>query len=187
MNAQVPNLGELDLLAAAAMWAQYAAARPEAVGLCPVYTVECFGDSPALADALLHEVLHGTKRATSTLAREFLDEGVELPRVGSHWIACDSAGAPRAILRSIELRLGTFADADADFARDEGEDDLSLESWRHEHRKYWRRTEAARSRTWNESDTIVFERFELAWPFPLPELPPQPGRGTPSGRTERRG
>ena len=41
--------------------------------------------------------LHRYRQATSTLTREFLDEGVELPRVGSHWIACDSAGAPRAI------------------------------------------------------------------------------------------
>ena len=73
-------------------------------------------------------------------AREFLDDGESLPRVGSHWIACDGEGAPRIILRSIELRLGTLHDADADFAGDEGEGDRSLEGRRHEHRKYWQRT-----------------------------------------------
>ncbi len=153
----------MDLEAAARMWAAYAKAHPEAVLPCPEYAVERFGDSAELADALLHEVLHGSKRATSTLVVEFLDDGEPLPRVGSHWIACDGAGTPRAILRSIELKLGTFNDVDADFARDEGEDDLSLESWRHEHRRYWQRTEAARGRGWSEAEPIIFERFRVVW------------------------
>ncbi|MFL4474633.1 ASCH domain-containing protein [Paeniglutamicibacter sp. MACA_103] len=146
------------------MWDEYSIAHPEPVRQCPEYTVERFGDSAVLADALLDEVIHGSKRATSTLAREFLDDGQPLPRVGSHWIACDGAGLPRVILKSVELRIGAFDSADADFARDEGEDDRSLESWRHEHRKYWQRTEAARGRTWSEDDEIVFERFLIVWP-----------------------
>lgn len=154
----------VDLEAATRMWVEYSAAHADAVTLCPEYTVERFGDSAALADALLHEVISGSKRATSTLAREFQDDGEPLPRVGSHWIACDGTGTPRVILKSVELRIGTFDSADADFARDEGEDDRSLESWRTEHSKYWRRTEAARGRIWSEEDAIVFERFLLVWP-----------------------
>lgn len=163
MKPEDANASRLDTEAAARMWDSYAAAHPDAVRLCAEYSVERFGDSAELADALLREVIHGSKRATSTLAREFLDDGASLPRVGSHWIACDGEGTPRVILRSIELRLGTFNDADADFARDEGEDDLSLESWRREHRRYWQRTEAARGRSWSEDDPIVFERFRIAW------------------------
>jgi uncharacterized protein YhfF len=154
----------IDREAAALMWAEYSNANPGRVSLCPEYTVERFGDSADLADALLHEVIHGRKRATSTLAREFLDDGQSLPRIGSHWIACDGSGTPRVILKSVEFRIGDFNSADADFARDEGEDDRSLESWRTEHRKYWRRTETARGRTWSEEDEIVFERFVPVWP-----------------------
>jgi uncharacterized protein YhfF len=153
-----------DREAAAAMWAGYAAAHPDAVAATPEHTVEGFGDSAELADALLAHVLEGGKRATSELVAEFVARGEQLPRVGSHWIACDGAGRPRAILRSVELRVGPFGSADAAFAAAEGEDDRSLESWRREHRRYWSRTAAARGAAWSEEDEIVFERFAVVWP-----------------------
>lgn len=132
--------------------------------MCDEYTVEGFGDSAALADQLLGLVLSGRKRATAELAEEFAARGDRLPRVGSHWIACDSTGAPRAILRSTELRLATFDEVDATFAFDEGEDDRSLESWRVEHEKYWRRGCAARGVQWSPELEIVLERFTVVWP-----------------------
>ena len=45
-----------------------------------------------------------------------------------------------------------------------GEDDLSLESWRTQHRIYWERVSAARGAAWSEDDEIVFERFAVVWP-----------------------
>ena len=157
----------VDTAAAGLFWSEYAAACPEAVRLCPEYTVERFGDSPALADELLRAVTEGAKRATSELAREFILAGGSLPRIGSHWIACDGAGVPRMVLRTVELRLGPFSSADEAFARDEGEDDLSLASWQAGHRRYWTRTRARRGQEWTEADEIVFERFRVVWP---PEL-----------------
>lgn len=148
-----------DREAAAEMWAAY----PEAVDACPDHTVEHFGDSARLADELLGLVLSGRKRATSELVADFVARGDGLPRIGSHWIACDGAGVPRAVLRTIELRVGAFASADAAFAADEGEDDLSLASWQREHRRYWTRVTAARGATWSEDQDIVFERFTVAW------------------------
>jgi uncharacterized protein YhfF len=147
-----------DLDAAARMWDAYAAARPQAVAAGPEHTVEHF------ADELLGIVLTGRKRATAELVADFLARGDEVPRIGSHWIACDSTGAPRIVIRSTELRVGPFTSADAAFARDEGEDDLSLESWRTQHRIYWERVSAARGAAWSEDDEIVFERFAVVWP-----------------------
>ncbi|MFF2824210.1 ASCH domain-containing protein [Arthrobacter koreensis] len=146
------------------MWHEYTAAHPEAVAACPEYTVESFGDTRRLADELLGHVLSGRKRATSELAADFLGRGDSLPRIGSHWIACDGTGTPRIVLRTTELRLGPFTSADAAFARDEGEDDLSLESWQREHRRYWTRVSAAQGRQWSEAEDIVFERFTVVWP-----------------------
>jgi uncharacterized protein YhfF len=160
-------LPAVDTAAAGLFWSDYAAACPEAVRICPDYTVERFGDSAALADELLRAVTEGTKRATSELADEFLAAGAGLPRIGSHWIACDATGIPRVILRTVELRLGPFASADEAFARDEGEDDRSLASWQAGHRKYWTRIRARRGMEWTEADEIVFERFRVVWP---PEL-----------------
>ncbi|OUD87550.1 hypothetical protein BC477_06120 [Clavibacter michiganensis subsp. michiganensis] len=37
-------------------------------------------------------MLSGRKRATAELVADFLARGDEVPRIGSHWIACDSTG-----------------------------------------------------------------------------------------------
>lgn len=146
------------------MWQDYCASHPEAVAASPEFTIEHFGDTRRLANELLALVLSGRKRATAELVRDFIARGDQVPRIGSHWIACDGAGTPRIIIRSVELRIGDFTSADAAFAVDEGEDDLSLESWRREHRRYWTRVSAAQGRQWSESDEIVFERFSVVWP-----------------------
>lgn len=159
-----PSPIPLDFEAAARLWDAYAEAHPGRAAAAGEYTVEAFGDSPALADELLSLVLDGRKRATSSDVAGYAAEGEPLPRIGVHWIVCDGAGAPKVILRTTELRLGTFNDADEAFARDEGEDDLSLDSWRREHRRFWQRTAAARGGSWSESDELVFERFEVVWP-----------------------
>lgn len=161
-NAEAPTTPDFE--AAARLWDEYAAAFPEQAAADPEYQVEVFGDGPELADALLELVLTGVKRATSSLVAEYVQEGAQLPRIGSHWIACDGAGVPRAVLRTVQLRLGTFFEADEQFAWEEGEDDRTLQSWRHAHRTFWERTSAAAGRSWSEADEIVFEGFELAWP-----------------------
>jgi uncharacterized protein YhfF len=154
----------VDRDAAFAMWDAYRRARPDCIGLDDVPTVERFGDHSELSDALLELVISGRKRATATLVKEFAADGVPLPRVGSHWIACDASGAPRVILRSTELRLGTISDADEAFAFDEAEDDRSLEAWLVNHRRYWDRVCAALEIEWSDDLEILFERFTVAWP-----------------------
>ncbi|ROR36524.1 uncharacterized protein YhfF [Curtobacterium sp. JUb34] len=152
-----------DLDAATTMWTDYTSTRPREIGDYD-YTVEHFGDTARLADELLRIVLSGGKRATAELVSEFAHRGDPLPRIGSHWIACDSSGTPRIIIRSTALRVGRFDSADAAFAAAEGEDDRSLESWRREHRRYWERTCAARGAVWSDRDEIVFEYFSVVWP-----------------------
>lgn len=153
-----------DTMTATRMWTEYEAARPALAAIGPDYTVEHFGDSAELADELLDLVLSGTKRATAELVSEFLVRDAGLPRIGSHWIACDSTGVPRIVIRTTELRIGDFTTVDEAFAADEGEGDRSLETWRDGHRRYWQRTCAARDAEWSESDEIVFERFQVVWP-----------------------
>ncbi|HEY0215149.1 MAG TPA: ASCH domain-containing protein [Cellulomonas sp.] len=156
--------GPLDTEAAAAMWQEYVHTHPEAVRAGDDHVVDRFGDSVELSDELLGAVRHGAKRATADLADEFAHRGEALPRVGAHWVACDGRGTPRMVLRTVELRIATFREVDADFAFDEGEDDRSLLSWRTQHRIYWERTCAARGVTWSEQDEIVLERFRVVWP-----------------------
>lgn len=158
------DLPPMDTAAAEELWRAYTAAHPDAVAAAPEYTVECFGDSPGLADELLALVLSGRKRATADLAAEFRHRGDRLPRIGSHWIACDGDGAPRIVIRSTEFRIGPSTSVDAAFAFDEGEGDRTLETWTADHRAYWARVAEARGATWVESEDVIFERFAVVWP-----------------------
>ena len=98
----------MDRELAAVLWSAYCAAHPERAVLQDEPAVEAFGDSVELADELLHLVLNGPKRATAGLVADFTAEQEPLPRIGGHWVVCDGSGTPRAVLRTIGLRLERF-------------------------------------------------------------------------------
>jgi uncharacterized protein YhfF len=156
--------GDLDRTEALTMWREYTGARSHPGPPEEEPWVGRFGDSPQLADELLALVLAGTKRATAGLVRDHVAEAEPLPRVGGHWVVCDSRGVPRCVLRTVELRLGPLASVDDAFAWDEGEDDRTRESWLREHERYFRRTQAARDEPWDDDLEVVFERFRVVWP-----------------------
>ena len=154
----------VDRDAAERMWRDYVAAHPGRAAVDDEHPAECFGDSAHLADELLGLVLHGPKRATAGLVADFAAEGEPLPRIGGHWIACDGAGVPRAVLRSHELRIGPVGSVDDAFAYDEGEGDRTRDDWLRGHRGYFTRTCAARGERFTDEHEVVFERFAVAWP-----------------------
>lgn len=154
----------LDLPAAERLWAGYVAAHPALAAAGDEHPVERFGDSAELADELIDLVLHGPKRATAGLVADFALEGEPLPRIGGHWLVCDGAGAPRAVLRSVGLRIGPLDSVDEAFAWDEGEGDRTREDWLRQHRRYFTRTLAARGDVFSEEQEVVFERFLVVWP-----------------------
>ncbi len=93
-----------------------------------------FGDHPALADELLDLVLSGRKTATCWSALD----GQQTCH-GQRSVVCDGSGRPRAILETTSLVSMSFDQVTEDFARKEGEGDLSLAHWRREHRRYFER------------------------------------------------
>ncbi len=121
-----------------------------------------FGDDARLADELLGLVLAGRKTGTSTALVEFDLTGEPLPRVGDVSIVLDSAGDPRALLRTTAVEVLAFDAVGAEHAAAEGEDDLSLASWRREHEVYWRRVLGDEG--FSTGMDVVTERFELVYP-----------------------
>jgi uncharacterized protein YhfF len=145
-----------------AMWQRFCAAT----GADPssLTAADAFGDSPAMADELLALVLEGTKTATAGLVSDYAPAGEPLPAPGTHWIALDGRGAPRCVLRTVEIRLGPLSSVDAAFAWDEGEGDRTRDSWLEGHRRFFVRQAERQGAAFDEErDLVVFERFELAW------------------------
>ena len=110
-----------------------------------------FGDSPTLADELLALVIAGLKTATC-----MTPDDPNLSRPGQRWIVRDGRGRPACVIETTEIAVRRFDEVDAAFAHDEGEGDRSLESWRDNHRTYFRR-----HGTFSEDMTLVCERFQV--------------------------
>ena len=93
-----------------------------------------FGDGPELADELLDLVLSGFKTATCWSVRD----GPQT-KIGQRHVGCDGLGRPRAVLETIMFEQHPFSQVTEDFARKEGEGDLSLPWWRDAHEAYFAR------------------------------------------------
>lgn len=121
-----------------------------------------FGDTPELADELCGLVLSGVKTGTATAMAEFETTDEPVPAVGDLWIVTDGSGQPRALIRTVDVAVVPFDEVSADFAAAEGEDDRTLESWRVEHERYFRRVlgDAA----FSSDMPILTETFELLYP-----------------------
>ena len=127
------------------------------------FEIGAFGDDPAMQDELLALVLSGRKRATCALARHYQGVGLRPARPGDLSLILDGAGHPACVVRTTHVEIRPVRTADAAFARDEGEGDLSLDYWMREHRAYWQREATRDGFQFSDDMDGVFERFELAW------------------------
>lgn len=117
-------------------------------------------DTPELADELAALVVQGRKTATTGLLREYEEDGNPLPQVGEHRYIKDSQGRPVCVVEITEVCVMPFREVDADFARDEGEGDLSLEYWRAAHKKFFADYGGA-----TDDTLLVCERFRVLHVF----------------------
>ena len=83
-----------------------------------------------------------------------------MPTVGEVSVILDGAGVPRCAIRTTEVEIMPFGQVSEDFARAEGEGDLTYEWWRDAHEAYYRR-----EGTWAPGMKVVCERFELVEVF----------------------
>lgn len=122
-----------------------------------------FGDSPALADELLDLVLTGRKSATASLVLEYAEADEPQPRKGDLSILLDGAGEPRAVIRTTQVDVVPFSEVTAEHARLEGEGDRTLDSWRSDHERYWRRSLAGTDHEFDPSLDVICERFSVLY------------------------
>ncbi|MGP3591909.1 ASCH domain-containing protein [Vagococcus sp. WN89Y] len=114
-----------------------------------------FGDSPELANELAELVSKGLKTASCGSLVSYLSEN-NPPSVGSFHIILDGQQKPVCVIRLISLQLMKFSEVTEDFARKEGEGDLSLAYWQNAHRAFF-----SREGTFAEDMELVGEEFRL--------------------------
>ncbi len=127
------------------------------------YEAEGFGDNPALADELGQLVLSGIKTGTCSSVWEYEFEGKPFPQADSVWIVLDGSGQPMCITETTEITFRRYNEVDEEFARSEGEGDLSLQYWREAHKNFFSRTLPSVGREFVEDMPLVCERFKVIY------------------------
>ena len=128
------------------------------------YDVVAFGDDAEMATELAELVVAGIKRATAGLVRQFGPDGEPPPVVGGYVVLLDGAERPRAVWRTIEVRIGPLSSVDERFAWDEGEGERTRDWWLSAHRRFFGRWATAQGFRMHDEIETMFERFEVVWP-----------------------
>ncbi|MEB6377664.1 ASCH domain-containing protein [Leclercia adecarboxylata] len=113
------------------------------------------GDSPALASELADLIAKGLKTATCGSLASYQQEGAA-SRIGGYIIVLDGQDKPACVVRLVSARLMRFCDVTAEFARKEGEGDLSLAYWRKEHQRFF-----TQEGSFSENMQLIAEEFEV--------------------------
>ena len=127
------------------------------------YVAEIWGDNSALADELGTLIVQGVKTGTCSAVWEWEAEGNPIPEEGYITIALDGSGEPLCIVETYEISFRKYNEVDADFARAEGEGDLSLDYWRKAHQQYFTRTLSKIDREFTEDMPLVCEKFRVIY------------------------
>ena len=121
-----------------------------------------FGDSAGMADELLALVLSGRKTATCGALRDYEGDDAEpRPVVGRQDIVLDGLGRDAALIETVEVTIRRFDEIDESFARDEGEGDGTVASWRAMHQIYFERNGG-----FAPEMMLLCERFRLVSALP---------------------
>jgi uncharacterized protein YhfF len=119
-----------------------------------------FGDGQKLRDELVDLIVLGKKTATCGSLAIYEEEGEPLPKVGEQFIVPNWQGQPKCIIKSTSVEVKRFDEIDEDFARAEGEGDLSFEYWRNAHIDFF-----TRNGGYSPDMKLVCERFEIVETF----------------------
>ncbi|MEG6041113.1 ASCH domain-containing protein [Enterobacter ludwigii] len=113
------------------------------------------GDSPELASKLADLIKKGIKTASCGSFASYQQEE-PAPKIGSYNIILDGQSIPVCVIRLVSMRLVRFCDVTEEFARKEGEGDLSLEYWQKEHQRFF-----TREGYFSEEMELITEEFEV--------------------------
>ena len=147
-----------------AYWQEFLATLPlDSPYHAKSYIAEGWGDGPEMADELGALIVNGSKTATCSSLWEWEAEGESPYEAGTVTVVLDGRGAPIGIVETTEVTIRKYNEVDADFARDEGEGDLSLRYWQDAHKFFLSRTLHKIGKEFSEDMLLVCERFRLIY------------------------
>ncbi len=114
-----------------------------------------------MADELGALISQGVKTGTCSALWEWEAEENPIPSSGLITIVLDGRGEPLCVVEATEITVRKYNEVDAEFARSEGEGDLSLDYWRAAHRSFFSRVLPKIGREFSEDMPLVCERFKL--------------------------
>lgn len=139
-------------------WADFC--RCSGVPETTAYQAWYFGDGAELAHELADLVVHGSKRASTTLLWAIERHPPLSPIPGAYSVVTDFDSRPRVVIRTTSVEVRAFDAVDAAFASEEGEGDRTLETWRRDHTEYFGRECATIGKIFRSDAPVVLERFE---------------------------
>ncbi len=117
------------------------------------------------ANHCAHLVNIGQKTATSSLKKAYEIEGEALPQIGNLQIVTLWNKQPVCIIETVDIQEIPFSGITQNFAKLEGEGDLSLAFWRKVHHDFF--TEACKNYgiSFDENMLIICEQFKKIYPI----------------------
>ncbi|WP_367109276.1 ASCH domain-containing protein [uncultured Psychrobacter sp.] len=117
-----------------------------------------FGTQP---DQLAKLVVEGKKTATCSLYKLYTIEKEPLPQVGQYQIILSSQDEPVALIRTHTIDIEPMKEVPVEFALAEGEGDGAYQFWWDEHLKFFNELACEFNISFDSSDLLVCERFEV--------------------------
>lgn len=141
-------------------WRSYLSQLPEAHAhrFLDVPEAWSFGDGEEMADRLGGLVLQGVKTATCS---RYL--GTNLLEEAGLSILLDGQGEPICLIDTFEITVRRFQDIDEEWARAEGEGDLSLRYWREGHWEFFNREAETEEYSVSKDMLLCCERFRVVY------------------------
>ncbi|MBC1475287.1 ASCH domain-containing protein [Listeria grandensis] len=142
-----------------AYWGAYAVANGLDRNVPPAWM---FGDgSQEMGDRLGSLVVQGIKTGTCAAHCVFELENEPIPEVNTYEIVLDGSNEPLAIIKYTKIELVKMNEVTHDFARSEGEGDLSYEYWYTGHKKFFTWELAQYGRAFTDDLLLVCQTFEV--------------------------
>ena len=112
--------------------------------------------------------------ATGSVLWSYEADGRALPQVGDFWVVTNGGDDPVCVIQTTEIRILPFDEVGEEYARDGGEGDCTLGSWRE---MYWKYIVSECSRIGREPSRkapLVMERFRVVYRERLSVVPDRP-------------